>query len=75
MIPASTVIKTPRSWTAVSVASSGGYPTTVTDSMEEVSFQTISSTSLRAILTASGSVGQFGGVGAKEWAALAPTTS
>ncbi|KAH8784423.1 glycosyl hydrolase family 43 protein [Hyaloscypha finlandica] len=57
-------------WTAVSVTSSGGYLTTVTDSPKEVSFQTVSTTSLRAILTASGS--QYGGVGVKEWAALAP---
>jgi hypothetical protein len=64
-----------RSWTAVSVTSSGAYPTTVTDSPEEVSFRTVSTTSLRAILTASGWGGQFGGVGIKEWAALAPTTS
>jgi hypothetical protein len=63
------------SWTEVLVTSSGGYPTTVTDSPEEVSFETVSTTSLRAILTASGSAGQFGGVGVKEWAALAPTTS
>ncbi|OBT52766.1 hypothetical protein VE04_07070 [Pseudogymnoascus sp. 24MN13] len=63
------------SWTAVSVTSSGAYPTTVTDSPEEVSFRTVSTTSLRAILTASGWGGQFGGVGIKEWAALAPTTS
>lgn len=55
------------SWTAVSVTSSGAYPTTVTDSPEEVSFQTVSTTSLRAILTASGSGGQFGGVSIKEW--------
>ncbi|OBT99360.1 hypothetical protein VE01_02754 [Pseudogymnoascus verrucosus] len=63
------------SWTAVSVTSSGAYPTNVTDSPEEVSFQTVSTTSLRAILMISGWGGQFGGVGIKEWAALAPTTS
>ncbi|PMD58439.1 glycoside hydrolase family 43 protein [Hyaloscypha bicolor E] len=60
-------------WTAVSVTSSGGYPVTVTDSPKEVCFQTVSTTSLRAVLTASGSGGQYGGVGVKEWAALAPT--
>jgi hypothetical protein len=60
-------------WTAVSVTSSGGYLVTVTDSPKEVCFQTVSTTSLRAILTASGSGGQYGGVGVKEWAALAPT--
>jgi hypothetical protein len=43
------------------------------DSPKEVSFQTVSATSLRAILTVSGSGGQYGGVGVKEWAALAPT--
>ncbi|OBT67669.1 hypothetical protein VE03_03556 [Pseudogymnoascus sp. 23342-1-I1] len=32
------------SWTEVSVTSSGGYPTTVTDSPEEVSFETVSTT-------------------------------
>lgn len=60
-------------WTAVSVTNSGGYLATVTDSPKEVSFQTVSTTSLRAILTSSGSGGQYGGVGVKEWAALAPT--
>ncbi|OBT71081.1 hypothetical protein VF21_09864 [Pseudogymnoascus sp. 05NY08] len=60
------------SWTAVSVTSSGAYPTTVTDSPEKVSFQTVSTTFLRAVLKASGSGGQFGGIGVKEWAALVP---
>jgi hypothetical protein len=50
-------------WTAVSVTSSGGYLVTVTDSPKEVCLQTVSATSLRAILTASGSGGQYGGVG------------
>ncbi|KFY17439.1 hypothetical protein V492_00688 [Pseudogymnoascus sp. VKM F-4246] len=63
------------SWTEVSVTSSGGYPTSVTDSPGEVSFETVTTTSLRAILIASGSGNQFGGVGVKEWAALAPTAS
>ncbi|KFY27027.1 hypothetical protein V491_01074 [Pseudogymnoascus sp. VKM F-3775] len=62
-------------WSAVSLTSSGGYPTTVTDTPEEVSFQMVSTTSLRAILTASGSSSQFGGVAVKEWAAFAPTSS
>ncbi|KAH8598857.1 glycosyl hydrolase [Bisporella sp. PMI_857] len=57
-------------WTAVSP--SGGYPTTVTDSPTEVRFTTISTTSLRTILTASGN-GQYGGIGVKEWFAYAPT--
>ncbi|KAH8160601.1 hypothetical protein CIB48_g7641 [Xylaria polymorpha] len=61
-------------WTAVSLTGSGGYPTAVTNSPPEVSFQTVSTTALRAVLTASGN-GQFGGVGVKEWFAYAPTAS
>lgn len=62
-------------WRAVSVTSSGGYPTTVTNSPAEVKFATISTTAIRAILTASGQNGQFGGVAVKEWMAFSPTAS
>ncbi|KAH6700656.1 glycosyl hydrolase [Leptodontidium sp. MPI-SDFR-AT-0119] len=63
------------SWAAVVLTSSGGFPTAATDSPREVSFQTISTSSLRAVLKASGSGGQYGGVAVKEWTALAPTAS
>ncbi len=62
-------------WTAVTLTGSSGYPTAATNSPPEVSFQTVSTTALRAILTASGANGQFGGVGVKEWFAYAPTAS
>ncbi|KAI1172281.1 hypothetical protein F4777DRAFT_582135, partial [Nemania sp. FL0916] len=62
-------------WTAVSLTGSGGYPTAATNSPPEVSFNTVSTTSLRAVLTASGRSGQYGGVGVKEWFAYAPTAS
>lgn len=58
-------------WAAVDVE--GTYPTEATDDPVEVGFAQIETTALRAILTASGSGGQFGGVGVKEWEALAPT--
>ncbi|KAH6892323.1 glycosyl hydrolase [Thelonectria olida] len=61
------------SWVAVDAE--GAYPTDVTDDPAEVGFSQIKTTSLRAVLTASGSSGQFGGVGVKEWEALAPTAS
>ncbi|KAI1145088.1 glycosyl hydrolase [Nemania diffusa] len=60
-------------WAAVST--SGGYPTAATDAPPEVSFQTVTTTALRVVLTASGGSGQFGGVGVKEWFAYAPTAS
>lgn len=63
------------SWSGVSVTSSGGYPTTITDSPLEVGFSTVSTTALRTISIASGSSGMYGGVGVKEWTALAPTAS
>ncbi|KAI0431997.1 glycosyl hydrolase [Xylaria sp. FL1042] len=62
-------------WAAVQLAGSSAYSTTATDSPAEVSFQTVSTTALRATLTASGRSGQFGGVGVKEWFAYAPTAS
>lgn len=55
------------------VANASEYPLEATDDPKEVSFAEVSTTSLRAVLTASGSGGQFGGVGVKEWEALAPT--
>ncbi|KAH7397427.1 glycosyl hydrolase family 43 protein [Pyrenochaeta sp. MPI-SDFR-AT-0127] len=61
-------------WTAVPGVV-GSYPTTVTNSPAEVKFSQISTTSVRAILTASGSGSQYGGVGVKEWEVLAPTAS
>ncbi|KAF1952239.1 glycosyl hydrolase family 43 protein [Byssothecium circinans] len=60
-------------WTAV--ANSNAYPVAVTDNPAEVKFSQITTTSIRAVLTASGSGSQFGGVGVKEWEALAPTAS
>jgi hypothetical protein len=47
------------------------YPLKVTDTPDVVRFQTIRTTSIRATLIASGSGGQFAGVGVKEWEALA----
>ncbi|KAJ4292419.1 hypothetical protein N0V90_009081 [Kalmusia sp. IMI 367209] len=60
-------------WTAV--ANSNAYPVTVTDNPTEVKFSQVVTTSIRAVLVASGSGNQFGGVGVKEWEALAPTAS
>lgn len=54
------------------VANSTAYPLDVTDDPEEVAFDEVSTTSLRAKLTASGSGSQFGGAAVKEWEALAP---
>ncbi|PSN70561.1 Arabinanase/levansucrase/invertase [Corynespora cassiicola Philippines] len=59
------------SWRAV--AAQGEYPVQVTDSPMEVGFPQVETTSIRAILIASGSGGQFGGIGVKEWEALMPT--
>ncbi|KAJ0382734.1 hypothetical protein COL922a_011936 [Colletotrichum nupharicola] len=56
----------------VAVSASTGYPTAVTDNPSIVSFTQVSTTALRAVLTASGGNGQFGGVGVKEFEALAP---
>lgn len=60
-------------WTAV--VNSNAYPVVVTDSPAEVKFTQVSTTALRAVLTASGSGSQYGGVGVKEWEALAPNAS
>lgn len=61
------------SWEAVDVTDSDQYPTAATDTPPIVNFTTVSTTALRAILTASGGNDTFGGVGIKEWEALAPT--
>ncbi|KAF3021526.1 hypothetical protein E8E14_012325 [Neopestalotiopsis sp. 37M] len=58
-------------WTAVSATTA--YFTDVTDDPAEVGFAQVETTALRATLIASGSGGQYGGVGVKEWEALAPT--
>ncbi|KAK6212385.1 hypothetical protein LQW54_005338 [Pestalotiopsis sp. IQ-011] len=49
------------------------YFTDVTDDPSEVSFEQLDTAALRATLVASGSGSQYGGVGVKEWEALAPT--
>ncbi|EKG18630.1 Glycoside hydrolase family 43 [Macrophomina phaseolina MS6] len=54
------------------VSNSTAYPLDVTDDPEEVSFAEINTVSIRAILGASGSGEQYGGVAVKEWEALAP---
>ncbi|KAJ4357607.1 uncharacterized protein N0V89_002183 [Didymosphaeria variabile] len=60
-------------WTVV--ANSSAYPVTVTDNPSEVKFTQITTASIRAVLTASVSGNQYGGIGVKEWEALAPTAS
>ncbi|KAF5022198.1 hypothetical protein F66182_5785 [Fusarium sp. NRRL 66182] len=57
-------------WTRV--AASGAYPTAPSLQPKEVSFTTVSTTSLRITIKASGRSGQFGGVGVHEWFAYAP---
>ncbi|KAJ0161767.1 Xylosidase/arabinosidase [Colletotrichum tanaceti] len=59
-------------WKAVSAAAAS-FPTEATDSPAEVGFTTVSTTALRAVLTASGRGGQFAGVAVKEFFAFAPT--
>ena len=56
----------------MSTTGGGGYPTEATDEPAEVGFETVQTTGLRAVLTASGSGGQFGGIGVKEWRAFEP---
>ncbi|KAK1718256.1 glycosyl hydrolase family 43 protein [Colletotrichum lupini] len=58
-------------WIAVTATSA--YPTAVTDNPAIVNFNQVSTKSIRAVLVASGGNGQFGGVGVKEFEALAPT--
>lgn len=60
------------SWKAVSVTGSNKYPTEPSSEPAEVSFDTVSTTGLRITITASGSSGQFGGVGVHEWFAYSP---
>ncbi|VUC22890.1 unnamed protein product [Clonostachys rosea] len=57
------------------VNASDAYPTDVTDDPVEVSFATVETAALRVILEASGSGGQFGGVGVKEWEVMTPVAS
>nr|UMZ45338.1 hypothetical protein [Paramyrothecium sp.] len=60
------------SWQAVAVTSSGGYPTPPSRTPPEVRFNAITTTSIRAILNASGGNGRYGAVGIHEWYAYAP---
>jgi hypothetical protein len=72
----------PRSWLAEYLNSSGqweqvqvtsgGYPTESSRDPPEVSFDTITTTSLRVTLQASGEGSQYGGVGVHEWFAYSP---
>ncbi|KZL77203.1 glycosyl hydrolase family 43 protein [Colletotrichum tofieldiae] len=59
-------------WKAVSATS---FPTEVAESPKEVSFTTVSTKALRAVLTSSGGGGQFAGVAVKEFFAYAPTAA
>lgn len=81
---ASTGVPPPASWWVeyltdggdwAKVANSTGYSTEVTDTPAEVGFETISTTSIRAILIASGGSGTYGGVAVKEWWALQPSAT
>lgn len=58
-------------WVQVSVTS-GGYPTAPSRNPPEVRFQTITTTSLRVTLQASGGGSQYGAVGIHEWFAYSP---
>ncbi|RYP80943.1 hypothetical protein DL769_002221 [Monosporascus sp. CRB-8-3] len=59
-------------WREVRVTSAGGYPTVVSNTPPEVRFEEVETTSLRAILIASGGPSQYGAVGIKEWFVYAP---
>lgn len=59
------------SWKEVS--NSSPYPLEVSDTPVEVGFDEIETTSIRAVLSASGGSGGYAGVGIKEWYAYAPT--
>jgi hypothetical protein len=61
------------SWTQVTVTSGQGYPTAPTLSPPEVKFNTVTTTSLRVVLRASGGSGKYGAVGVHEWMAYSPT--
>jgi hypothetical protein len=68
-------LDTENHWQPVLLTGSTGYPTTISDTPAEVQFHSITTMSVRAILTASGRNGQYGAVGVKEWMMLAPTAS
>ncbi|KAM5344202.1 hypothetical protein ACJ41O_012739 [Fusarium nematophilum] len=59
-------------WASVTLTGGGRYPTAASLDPPEVRFQTISTTSLRIRVRASGGSGQFGGVGIHEWFAFSP---
>jgi hypothetical protein len=54
---------------------SAPYTSKVSNTPEEVHFSTITTKTLRAVLTASGGGGKFAGVGVKEWFAYSPTAA
>lgn len=58
------------SWTKV--VATGGYPTQPSLRPDEVGFETVTTTALRAVLMASGGSGQYAGVGVHEWMAYSP---
>ncbi|KAF4981152.1 hypothetical protein FZEAL_2986 [Fusarium zealandicum] len=60
------------SWAKVTPSGQTSYPTEPSLKPAEVSFKTISTTSLRITVKASGGSGQFGGVGIHEWFAFSP---
>lgn len=60
-------------WAAV--ANVTAFPVAVTGTPAEVGFDVISTKSIRATVMASGSGGQYGGVGVKEWFAFAPVAA
>jgi hypothetical protein len=60
--------ETRSGWTKISA----NYSLKVTNNPEEIKFLVITTKSLRAVFTASGS-SKFGGFGIKEWEALSPT--
>ncbi|KZM27972.1 uncharacterized protein EKO05_0000693 [Ascochyta rabiei] len=70
----------PASWRMEYLSDSGSwvaiestYPTTVTDGPDELGFAQINTKSVRALIVASGSNGQFGGVAVKEWEVFSTT--
>lgn len=72
----------PASWSMEYLTGEGAwakidatYPTAVIDEPAEVQFAQVNTTSVRALLVASGSGGQFGGTAVKEWEVLTPTAS
>lgn len=61
-----------ESWQIVTVTGENGYPTDSSLDPPEVSFETVSTSSLRAVLYGSGGPDQFGAVGIHEWLAFTP---